>query len=90
MRCDGSERIAREYSTAFAVALPRRHAEVADSAQDGPDAEELNEVRECLLERLELLREHGQGQPSEEQAVKTKRLADRSGTMRSPARRETQ
>ena len=53
----GTDRIMREYSTALAVALLRRHSELADSAADGPDQEELNEVRERILEKLRRLKE---------------------------------
>jgi hypothetical protein len=52
----GSDRIMREYSTALAVALLRRHADIADSAAYEPGEEELREVRERILEKLEGLR----------------------------------
>lgn len=53
----GTDRIMREYSTALAVALLRRHAETADSAAYEPAGDELREVRERILEKLERLRE---------------------------------
>jgi len=56
-RRDGSERIVREYSTALAVALLKRHAETADSASYEPDEAELADIRERILERLDRLRE---------------------------------
>jgi hypothetical protein len=56
-RKDGSERIVREYSTALAVALLKRHAETADSASYEPAQEELAEIRERILERLDRIRE---------------------------------
>jgi len=52
----GSDRIMREYSTALAVALLRRHAETADSVAQPPDEDELNEVRERILDKLDRLR----------------------------------
>lgn len=52
----GSDRVMREYSTALAVALLRRHAETADSADYEPGEDELSEVRERILEKLEGLR----------------------------------
>lgn len=56
-RRDGSERVVREYSTALAVNLLRRHAEAADSAAYEPAEGELSEIRERILERLDRLRE---------------------------------
>ena len=52
----GSDRIMREYSTALSIALLRRHAETADAAQYEPSADELAEVRERILEKLEGLK----------------------------------
>jgi len=52
----GNDRVMREYSTALAVALLRRHAETADSADYEPREDELKEVRERILEKLEGLR----------------------------------
>lgn len=52
----GSDRVMREYSTALAVALLRRHADTADSATYEPGEEELREIRERILEKLEGLR----------------------------------
>lgn len=53
----GTDRIMREYSTQLAVALLRRHAETADSASFEPGADELREVRERILEKLQRLKE---------------------------------
>ena len=53
---DGSERIIREYSTALAVALLRRHADTADEAGYEHHADDLRETRERILEKLERLR----------------------------------
>jgi hypothetical protein len=53
----GSDRVMREYSTALAVALLRRHAETADCAAEAPGEDELSEVRERILEKLQRLRE---------------------------------
>ena len=53
----GSDRVMREYSTALAIALLRRHAETADSASYDPEQEELAEIRERILERLDRIRE---------------------------------
>ena len=52
-----SYKIMREYSTALSVALLRRHAEMADSAMSEPSGDELREVRERILDRLERLRQ---------------------------------
>ena len=52
----GTDRVMRDYSTALAVALLRRHAETADSADYQPSEGELAEVRERILEKLEGLR----------------------------------
>ena len=56
-RRDGSERIVREYSTALAVALLRRHAETADSAGYEPGEDEMRELRDKILDKLERVRE---------------------------------
>lgn len=56
MRRDGSEKIIREYSTALAVALLRRHAETADSAEQAPDEQEMAEMRARILDKLERIR----------------------------------
>jgi len=58
----GTDRVMREYSTALAVALLRRHAETADSAAYEAGEDELREVRERILEKLEGLRRR---EPSE-------------------------
>ena len=51
-----TDRVMREYSTALAVTLLRRHAETADSAAYEPGEDELREMRERILEKLEGLR----------------------------------
>lgn len=51
-----TDRVMREYSTALAVALLRRHADTADAAAYEPGDEELREIRERILEKLEGLR----------------------------------
>ena len=56
-RKDGSVRIIREYSTALAVTLLKRHADLADSAGHEPAGEELAEIRARILERLDKLRD---------------------------------
>ena len=53
----GGDRLMREYSTPLAAALLRRHAEMADSANYEPAGDELREVRERILDKLERLRE---------------------------------
>ena len=57
MRRDGGERIIREYSTQLAVALLRRHAETADSAAYEPGEDEMRELRDKILGKLERVRE---------------------------------
>ena len=62
----GSDKIMREYSTALSVALLRRHAETADAAQYEPSDDEISEVRERILEKLEgLRRRHAAEDPQE-------------------------
>lgn len=53
----GNDRMMREYSTALSVALLKRHADTADAAQYEPSEDELAEVRERILEKLEGLRQ---------------------------------
>lgn len=53
----GTDRVMREYSTALAVALLKRHADLADSASAEPDEDEVQEVRERILEKLLRLKE---------------------------------
>jgi hypothetical protein len=72
----GSDRVMRDYSTALAVALLRRHAETADSAAYEPGEDELREVRERILEKLERLRERDQARGD---GVETKGARDRIG-----------
>lgn len=56
-RRDGSERIVRDYSTALAVALLKKHADAAAEAAQEHDPDELCEVRERILEKLERVRQ---------------------------------
>ena len=60
VRVAGGEKIIREYSTALAIALLRRHAETAESAAYTPAEEELVDIRARILERLEKLRQRDQ------------------------------
>lgn len=52
----GDDRIMREYSNALSIALLKRHADTADAAQYQPSEDELTEVRERILEKLEGLK----------------------------------
>jgi len=70
----GSDRVMREYSTALAVALLRRHADMAESADYDPGDDEVREVRERILEKLERLREREQ---AEQGAIETKGARNR-------------
>ena len=58
----GSDRVMREYSNALAIALLKRHAELAESASYEPPAAELAEIRERILERLDRVRERDGGE----------------------------
>ena len=62
----GDDRIMREYSTALSVALLKRHADTADAAQYEPSEDELTEVRERILEKLEGLRRRRTGKAAGE------------------------
>ena len=58
----GKDKTMREYSPTLAIALLRRHAEVATNAdRRQPDEDELAEVRERILEKLERMRERELG-----------------------------
>ena len=53
----GKDRVMREYSPTLAIALLRRHGEIARSADEArPPEDELDEVREAILEKLERMR----------------------------------
>ena len=53
----GKDKTMREYSPALAIALLRRHAEVAGKADAArPPDDEMDEVREAILEKLERMR----------------------------------
>ena len=58
----GKDKTLREYSPTLAIALLRRHAEVATNAdRRQPDEDELAEVRDRILEKLERMRERELG-----------------------------
>ena len=76
MRRDGSERIIREYSTPLAVALLKKHADAAAEAAYEHGEDELKEVRERILDRLERIRVQDAGI---DDAVETKGAIDRIG-----------
>ena len=73
---DGSSRIIREYSTALAVALLKRHAEAAAQASYEHDPDDMREVRDRILEKLERLRAQDEGTQG---AIETKGGLDRVG-----------
>jgi hypothetical protein len=70
-RAGGGERVVREYSTALAVALLKRHADLADSVAQEPNGDELSELRERILEKLDGLKRRELGE-SDEAPVETK------------------
>lgn len=72
---DGSTRIIREYSTALAVALLKRHAEAAAEASYEHSEDDMREVRERILEKLERMR----AQDEAAGAIETKGGIDRVG-----------
>lgn len=74
----GSDRVMRDYSNTLAVALLRRHAETAASASYEPGEDELQEVRERILEKLERLRER----EGNEGAIETKSASGRLEAIR--------
>ena len=53
----GKDRVMREYSTALAVALLRRHAETADAATEEHGEDEMHEVRERIFAKLQRMKE---------------------------------
>ena len=58
----GKDRTMREYSPTLAISLLKRHSETALNAdRRQPDEDELAEVRERILERLERMRERELG-----------------------------
>ena len=71
----GADRVMREYSTALAVALLKRHAETADRAAYQPGEDELREIRERILEKLEGLRKRQFGQADVETKAAGRRIA---------------
>jgi hypothetical protein len=85
VRRDGSERIIREYSTALAVALLRRHADTADEADQSQDDEAMRETRERVLAKLERLRARNEAEAASE--IETKAAIDRIETIRWGLRR---
>lgn len=62
----GSDRVMREYSTALAVALLKRHSELADSASEPADGSEIDELRTRILGKLERLRRRNLADKREE------------------------
>ena len=85
VRRDGSERIIREYSTALAVALLRRHADTADEADHDHDDEAMRETRERILAKLERLRARNEREAAE--GIETKAAIDRVEIIRWALRR---
>ena len=73
----GNDRVMRDYSTALAVALLRRHGETADSASHDPGQQELAEIRARILERLDKLRARDGAAP-----IETKSAAGRLSAIR--------
>ena len=73
----GTDRVMREYSNSLAIALLKQHAATADSASYQPADEELEEIRERILERLARVRERD-GEP----AIETKSATSRLGAIR--------
>jgi hypothetical protein len=61
----GTDRVMRDYSNTLAIAMMKRHGELADSASYEPAQQELTEIRERILNRLERLRERDGGAPIE-------------------------
>lgn len=78
MRRDGSVAIIREYSTQLAVALLRKHADAAAEASYEHGEDELKEVRERIIEKLERMRALDAGV---EDAVEIKGGIDRIGVI---------
>lgn len=70
----GTDRTMREYSNPLAIALLRRHAETADSAAFEPGEDEMREVRERILEKLQRLKERDEAAKG---GVETKGAAGR-------------
>lgn len=73
----GNDRVMRDYSNTLAVALLKRHADLADSADHEAPESELAEIRERILERMERIRERG-GAPIETKSAKGRLEAIRS------------
>ena len=70
----GTDRTMREYSNPLAIALLRRHAETADSAAFEPGEDEMREVRERILDKLQRLKERDEAAKG---GVETKGAAGR-------------
>ena len=84
----GSDRIMREYSTALAVALLRRHAETVDCASYEHDEDELQEVRDRILEKLQRVKEREDAEAAAgDGAIQTKSAVNRIGLIGWAARR---
>lgn len=73
---DGSTKIIREYSTPLAVALLKRHAEAAAQAAYELDPDDMREVRDRILEKLERMRAQ---EERREGAIEVKGGLDRVG-----------
>lgn len=78
----GTDRFMRDYSNTLAIALLKQHAATAESASYQPADEELEEIRERILERLARVRERD-GEP----AIETKSATSRLGAIRAMLRR---
>lgn len=80
----GTDRVMREYSTALAVALLRRHSDLAESASEEPDMDELAEVRERIFDKLQQLkaRKDEDIAPALGQEIETKAAPDRLELLR--------
>src|SRR5690606_23398481 len=61
-RAKGGDRMMRDYPNALAVALLKRHADLADSASNEAPEAELEEIRERILKRLERLQKRDGGE----------------------------
>ncbi len=82
IRRDGSERIIREYSTALAVALLRRHAETADEAGHEHNAADMRETRDRILDKLDRIRAREAAKRGGRAAIETKAAGSRIETIR--------
>jgi hypothetical protein len=65
-RRDGSVERVREYPNAIALTLLRMHRDTAEEAQAEQEPDDMEEVRERLLQKLERLRERDGPEPVDE------------------------